>query len=150
MSNYEGTAVKRVLCLDIGSRRVGVAVSDPLGFTAQPLETIMWVSPAHVQQQIAGLRAQFDPATVVVGLPLSPDGTRGASVRRMRRLLALIKPSLEGCALVEWDERFSSVAAERALLEADMSRKDRKKVIDCVAASLILQSYLGAKESSLH
>jgi putative Holliday junction resolvase len=135
----------RILCLDLGARRVGVAVSDPLGFSAQPLETIAWTSASAVIARLEALRGVYQPAVVVVGLPLDPSGAPGVAARRIRRLLAAIRPALAGCQVVEWDERFTSAAAERVLLEADLSRQDRKQAIDRVAASLILQSYLGAR-----
>jgi putative holliday junction resolvase len=139
--------VDRTLCLDLGTRRIGVAISDPMGFSAQPLETIPWTSTQAVLQRLTYLRGLYQPVTVVVGLPLDPSGTPGAAARRIRRLLKAISPALEGCRVIEWDERYTSAAAERVLLEADLSRSDRKQAIDRVAASLILQGYLGSRSA---
>ena len=135
----------RVLCLDLGLRRIGVAVSDPLGITAQPVETIHFKNAKGLRERIAQLCEQYDPRAIVVGLPLTLSGEVGAAVRRVRRLVEVIAPVVGDREIIEWDERLTTTAAERVLLEGNTSRRRRKEVVDQLAASLILQSYLGAK-----
>lgn len=127
--------------LDLGERTVGVAVSDGLQTVASPLETIRrrkFRDDAARLVEIAGARRI---AGWVLGLPLNMDGSEGPrcqSARAFARNLGAVSP----LPLLLWDERLSTVAAERALLEADMSRKRRAEVIDHVAASVILQGAL--------
>ena len=133
-----------VLCLDVGMRRVGVAVSDAAGITAQPLEVIDR-KDTDPFAAIAALIEARDVEIVVVGLPLALDGTEGPAVRRTRRFVEDLCARVGDVTVVEWDERMSTVAAERAMLEGDVSRARRKESVDSVAASLILQSYLGSR-----
>lgn len=135
----------RVLCLDVGSRRVGVALSDPLGYSAQPL-TVVLRGPGDAEQ-IRALVDEHQVSTLVVGLPLALSGLPGAAVKRTRKFIDTLTPLLQDVELVEWDERLTTTAAERALIEGGVRREQRKHLIDAVAASLILQSYLGARKS---
>jgi len=133
----------RVLALDIGDRRIGVAVSDELGVTAQGVTTIHRRSMEKDLAAIADLVASWHAESAVVGLPLTLEGTEGpraASVRDfMRRLSRVVAVPIRF-----WDERFSTATAERVLIEADLSRARRKEVVDKTAAVVILQSYLDA------
>ncbi|OIP30807.1 MAG: hypothetical protein AUK47_24230 [Deltaproteobacteria bacterium CG2_30_63_29] len=138
----DGSEKRRVLCLDVGSRRIGVALGDPLGYTAQPL-TVVFRGPDDASQ-IRDLVSEHDVATVVVGLPLALSGQVGPAVKRTRKFIDTLLPLLAGVELVEWDERMTTTAAERALIEGGVRRAQRKNLIDAVAASLILQSYLGS------
>lgn len=131
----------RVLGLDIGSKRIGIAVSDELGLTAQGVETLVRKHLDSDLERIAGLVEKFAVEEVVVGLPYNMDGTEGPQARTVRQMINLIAARVQ-IPVQEWDERLSTVAAERALLEADMSRSKRRKVIDKVAAVIILQGYL--------
>ncbi len=131
----------RVLGLDIGSKRIGIAVSDELGLTAQGVETLVRKDLDSDLERIAGLVEKFAVEEVVVGLPYNMDGTEGPQARTVRQMIDLIAARVQ-IPVQEWDERLSTVAAERALLEADMSRSKRRKVIDKVAAVIILQGYL--------
>ena len=134
----------RLMGLDVGSRTVGVAVSDPLGWTAQGLEIIR----INEDKQQFGLKrlkelvTQYEVTAFVLGLPKNMNnsiGFRGeASIKYKEKLQESI-PSID---IVMWDERLSTMAAERSLLEADVSRQKRKKVIDKMAAVFILQGYL--------
>jgi putative holliday junction resolvase len=140
----------RVLGLDIGSKRIGVAVSDELGFTAQGLETLICKTPDADVASIARLAKEYQVTEIVVGMPYNMNGTEGPQAQKVRALMLRIQEKTE-TPVLEWDERLSTAAADRALLEADMSRAKRRKVIDKIAAVIILQGYLDRqryKESS--
>ena len=130
----------RVLALDPGSVRVGVAVSDPLGIIAQPHSSLEAQDP-DILESIASLARSLDVERIVVGLPLSLDGSEGPSAVQARKFAAEVAAatSLE----VELaDERFSSVTAERSMIEAGARRSERKGARDRVAAAVFLQTYL--------
>jgi len=135
------TAVARVLALDPGRRRVGVAVSDPLGHTAQPLTVLDGTDEDRLLAEVGRLCRDLEVETILVGLPLNLDGTAGPEAERARRLAGRLREAL-GVQVVEWDERLSTVAAERLLVAADLSRARRRGLRDKVAAALILQAYL--------
>jgi putative Holliday junction resolvase len=131
----------RILGLDIGSKRIGVAISDELGFTAQGLETISCKSPEEDAAAIFRLTEKYGAEEIVVGIPFNMNGTEGQQVEKVRATIQTIKQQVT-IPIREWDERLSTAAAERVLIEADMSRSKRRKVIDKLAAVLILQGYL--------
>ena len=131
----------RVLGLDIGSKRVGIAISDELGFTAQGLDTLMWKNADALLERIASLVDQYGVSVIVVGMPYNMNGSEGPQALKIRGLMQLIGDRI-AIPVKEWDERLSTVAADRALLEADLSRSKRKKLVDKIAAVLILQGYL--------
>jgi putative holliday junction resolvase len=140
----------RVLGLDIGSKRIGVAVSDELGFTAQGLETLICKNPDADVANIARIAKEYQVSEIVVGMPYNMNGTEGPQAQKVRAFMLRIQEKTE-TPVLEWDERLSTAAADRALLEADMSRAKRRKVIDKIAAVIILQGYLDRqryKESS--
>lgn len=134
----------RALCLDVGTVRIGVAVSDPGGRVATAVETIAARPVPAALDRIVELVSGYDAGAVVVGLPLTLDGTEGGSVRRVRALTAALARRLN-CPIVEWDERLTSVAAERALIGVDVRRDRRREVLDQAAAVLILQAYLDGR-----
>lgn len=123
--------------------RIGVAVSDPSGRIATPVETVEAHPRSAAIKRIVELVAATGAERVVVGLPLTLDGTEGQTVRRTRQLVAGVAERIP-VPIVEWDERMTSVAAERSLLESGVRRQRRREVIDQVAATLILQSWLDA------
>jgi putative Holliday junction resolvase len=131
----------RIMSMDIGSRTIGVAISDELGITAQGLKTIKRRSMEEDLKEISIIIAQFKIDRIVVGLPKNMDGTIG---KQAELVLQWIKTAQEkiNTPVETWDERLSTVEASKILLEADLSRKKRKGVIDKVAAVLILQGYL--------
>ena len=134
---------KRIVALDVGDRRIGIAVSDPLGYTAQPIETYTRVGYGPDTRHIAQIAQRYETDQILCGLPLNMDGTQGFQTQKVREFAAKLK---EAGLLVEfYDERMTTMLAEHALLEADMSRDNRKKKVDMVAAVMILQSYLDAK-----
>jgi putative Holliday junction resolvase len=134
----------RVLALDVGSRRLGVAVSDPTGTVASPLATLPRRTPAEDAQALAALAAEQDATTVVVGLPVTLAGREGPAARAVRAYLAELAPLLPGLDLRLADERLSTVAAERALVGRGVRRRARREVVDQVAASVFLQTWLDA------
>jgi putative holliday junction resolvase len=129
--------VSRVLGVDYGDRRIGLALSDALRLTAQPLDV---VSPGQFRQRVAELVEEHGIETVVVGLPTPLGGGESASAQGARALgedLARL-----GLEVVFVDERFTSKMAESSLLETGMKRRKRRATVDKVAAAIILQSYL--------
>ncbi|EJY6913470.1 TPA: Holliday junction resolvase RuvX [Staphylococcus pseudintermedius] len=134
----------KIIGLDVGSRTVGIAISDLMGWTAQGLDTLQ----INEEENDLGIDALIDiiqkenVGTVVIGLPKNMNnsiGFRGEASLKYKDALAERMPNLE---IIMWDERLSTMAAERSLLEADVSRAKRKKVIDKMAAVFILQGYL--------
>lgn len=135
--------VKRFLGLDVGDRRIGVAMSDPLGFTAQRLTLIERQTPEQDARAIETLVNEHETQAVVMGLPLNMDGTLGAQAKKVMAFADTLKTRLR-CPVHLWDERLTTMQGERILLETDTSRRKRKQVIDQLAAQLILQQYLDA------
>lgn len=131
----------RILALDVGSKRIGVAVSDELGLTAQGLDTLQSTSPDKDLKYILKLVEDYRADEIVVGIPFNMNGTEGPQARKVREFVDRIREVVT-CPVREWDERLTTVAAERTLLEADVSRSKRRKVIDKLAAVIILQGYL--------
>lgn len=133
---------KRIVALDVGDRRIGIAVSDPLGITAQPLETYTRVGYGPDARHIAQIAKQYETDQILCGLPRNMDGTQGFQVEKVREFA--VKLEEMGLVVSYYDERMTTMLAEGALLEANMRREDRKKRVDMVAAVVILQSYLDA------
>jgi putative Holliday junction resolvase len=131
----------RVLGLDYGSRRIGVAVSDPLGFTAQPLPPIIRSGDRKDIEDIGRLAAELEISSVVLGLPLLMNGEEGPTAVRTRKFGALIDASLN-IPVVMWDERLTTVQAERHLVESNLRRERRKELRDSLSAMFLLQSIL--------
>lgn len=133
----------RVLALDVGSVRIGVALSDPLGMTAQPLEVIQRrkVDPFA---RVAQLIMEYEVQRLVVGMPLRLDGTKGPAVESIEKFIAELEGQIS-VPIEPWDERLSTAQAQRVMIDGGVRRKDRKNKIDKVAAALILQSYLDAQ-----
>ncbi|GGG27115.1 putative pre-16S rRNA nuclease [Lysinibacillus alkalisoli] len=136
----------RVMGLDVGSKTVGVAVSDALGWTAQGVEIIK-INEAIGEFGIARIKElvkQHNVTSFVVGFPKNMNNTVGPRGEASQAYKALLEETF-GLPVVLWDERLSTMAAERVLIEADVSRNKRKKVIDKMAAVMILQGYLDSK-----
>lgn len=129
----------RIMGIDIGEKRIGIAVSDMLGLTAQGIETYARKGEGDAAY-IAEKAKQLGADTIVAGLPINMNGTEGPSAARVREFMKEV--GVFGPNIVFQDERLSTVSAERTLLEADMSREKRKKVIDKLAAVYILGAYL--------
>lgn len=131
----------RILGLDIGDKTIGVAVSDPLGWTAQGIKTIRRKSIKFDINEIISIVKEYEVTKIVAGLPKNMNGTLGPRSEKTMEFCKKIQGAID-IDLEYQDERLTTVSAERILIEADMSREKRKKVIDTVAASYILQSYL--------
>ncbi len=131
----------RMMGLDVGSRTIGVAVSDELGITAQGLKTIRRKSSEEDLKELSQIIDQFEIKKLVVGLPKNMDGSLGKQAELVFKWIKSVQQKLS-LPIVTWDERLSTVGASKILLEADVSRKKRKGVIDKVAAVLILQGYM--------
>ena len=139
--------LKRKLALDVGDKTIGVAVSDALGITAQGITTVERVGIKKDTGRILELLKEYDCDTVILGLPLKLDGTESPQTEKVREFREKLENKLRssgmGNILVDYyDERLTTVMAEKVLIDADVSRSRRKKVIDKQAAVLILQSYL--------
>ena len=133
--------ISPILSLDVGTKTIGVAISDELGLCAHPVTTISRKGVQKDAAKILGLIQQKKGGKVVVGLPFELDGSEGRSARLARQIGEAVG-SLSGLEVCYVDERYTSVDAEKQLIEVDMSRKKRKRIIDQQAAVLILQSYL--------
>jgi putative Holliday junction resolvase len=131
----------RIIALDVGDARTGVATTDPLQIIASPHSVVEESSRKEAIAAIVGIVAELEPVCVVVGLPLETQGTRGAQAKKVMVFAALLREAID-VEIVFHDERYTTVAAEEMLVAADVSRKKRKKVIDKIAATNILQSYL--------
>lgn len=131
----------RILGLDVGSKTIGVAVSDPLGFTAQGLTTIRRTKKDQDIQEIKKFCDEYDAKVIVIGLPKNMNGTIGPSGEITMSFGKLIEDELK-IEIKFWDERLTTVAAHKAMIEADLSRKKRKQIVDKVASTYILQGYL--------
>jgi putative holliday junction resolvase len=135
--------------LDVGSRTIGVAVSDELGIAAHPVTTIARAGTAPDAAAVAALVAEREVGDVVVGWPLELSGREGPRARRVAVLEEALRAALPASvAMHRWDERFSTAAVERVLVDADLSRRRRKQVIDQQAAAYILQGWLDARRTS--
>ena len=134
--------MKRYLGLDIGDRTIGVAVSDLLGLTAQGVETIRRKNLASDIARLGELMQQYETRELVSGYPKNMNGSEGERCEVVRSFIDGVKKVYPDIHVMFWDERLSTVAATRSLLEADLSRRKRKKVIDKMAAVFILQGYL--------
>ncbi len=131
----------RILALDVGEKRIGVAVSDPLGITAQGLEVLLRRDPDADLARLVELARHWGVQEIVLGLPRHMDGRPGQAVPEILELARRLKEAL-GVKVATWDERLTTVEAERVLLQADVSRRRRRRVVDQMAAVLILQGYL--------
>lgn len=140
----------KIIGLDVGSKTIGVAVSDALGWTAQGLTTIKWNEQVidSADEQLKEIIENHEIGKAVIGLPKNMNGTIGER-GEASAIFASHFEKVHGIPTVFWDERLSTIAAERVLLEADMSRKKRKKVIDKMAAVMILQGYLDQKDQNV-
>ena len=140
----------RIMGLDYGSKTVGVAVSDPLGYTAQELETITREEENKLRQtyrRLEELIAQRGITTVVLGYPKNMDDSIGERGKKTEEFKAALERRT-GLPVILWDERLTTVAADEILEESGVLKKDRKKVIDKVAAAIILQEFLNSEKAA--
>ncbi|GAF12331.1 Holliday junction resolvase YggF [Bacillus sp. JCM 19046] len=139
----------RVIGLDVGTKTIGVALSDAFGWTAQGLPTIKREEEQTQSdyESIAHLIKEHDVQKVVIGYPKNMNGTVGESGQRSEAFAETLK-TYSNVETILWDERLTTAAAQRVLVDADVSRKKRKKVVDQMAAVLILQGYLDRQAHS--
>jgi len=137
---------ERIIALDVGDRRIGIAVSDPLGITAQPVETYTRVGYGPDVRRIKEIAAQYGTDHILCGLPRNMDGTEGFQARKVRAFCEQLEKA--GLQVLFQDERLSTVTAEDALLEGGVSRAGRKQAVDKIAASIILQQWLAEQKES--
>ncbi len=138
-----GNMNERIICLDIGDARIGVAVSDPTGTIASPLEVITRVGWGPDIKKIAAVCERYETNRILSGLPLNMDGTEGFQAGKVRVFCERLMQA--GLHVFFQDERLSTVSAEEALLEGGLSRAERKNTVDKVAAAVILQQWLDEK-----
>ena len=137
----------RIMGLDLGDKKIGVAVSDPLGITALGLEPFLSRGLASRDAEaLSEMARKYGVNLIVVGLPRNMDGSYGPRAQKTREFAELLK-KVSGLEVVLWDERLTTVTAEKLLISAGTSRAKRKKINDKLAAVLILQSYLSALEN---
>ena len=142
-----GESGKRILALDVGDRRIGIAVGDPTGLLATPIEAIDGERESFALDEVVRLIAEYEVEEIVVGLPLSLSGRPGAQARRVRRFAEALGHQ-STAHVVFLDERYSSVQAERLLRETGKGPSRDKGRVDSAAAAIILQSYLDSRRAS--
>lgn len=134
----------RILGLDFGAHTVGVAVSDPLGLTAQGVEIIRRKSPGKLRQTLARievLASSYDAEKIVLGYPKNMNNTEGERCEKTREFKELVEKRT-GLEVILWDERLTTVSADQIMMESGIRRENRKEFVDEIAAMLILQGYL--------
>lgn len=136
--------MKKALGIDLGDARVGVAVSDDLGMLAHPLETIS-VKSTPVLKRVLAIAAERSATTIVVGMPRNMNGSLGPAAEKAKAFIDELRRE-SSMRIVAWDERLSTVSAQRALQEAGRNTKKQRAVIDQVAAQIILQNWLDSQE----
>jgi putative Holliday junction resolvase len=134
----------RTLGVEYGEKRIGFAVSDPVGILATPLRVVTVSGPSDALAAVRETAEEVAAERIVIGLPLNMDGTRGAKVEEVEAFVVRLKAIVSQPVLF-WDERLSTSMVERVLIDADMSRKRRKEVRDKLAAQVILQGFLDAQ-----
>jgi putative Holliday junction resolvase len=135
----------RFLALDIGDKRIGMAMSDPLGITAQGLPTLLRQGKKHDTNIILDIILKYDVICIIYGLPKNMDGTLGCQAEKTETFIKHLKSKTD-CNFIPWDERLTSRSAHIALKESGMSRKKRSGKVDMLSAILILQNYLDSVE----
>lgn len=136
----------RVLGIDMGQKRIGIAISDEMGITAQALKTVVRVGTETDLEAICSLVREYGVTEIVIGYPRNLNGTPGRHAEEYAAFGRELQKK-SGVPVYFWDERLTTVAAEKALLEGNMERRRRRRVIDRVAACLLLESYLNRKRS---
>jgi putative holliday junction resolvase len=137
-------SIHRVLGLDVGLRRIGIAVSDPLGITAQGLETLHRKNKKHDLAHFEQIIRQYEVKEIVIGLPLRLSGAEGAQAEKIRAFADDLRKRF-GLPIHLWDERLTSAEANRLLRQTDLSIEKRGQAVDRMAAILILQSWMESR-----
>src|SRR5690349_5350575 len=134
----------RVLGIDHGTKRMGIALSDPSGTIAQPLEFIPAEPFAQFLERLKQILREKEVELIIIGIPRNMDGSYGPSAAKVQEFVAVLKENI-AVPIQLWDERLTSAQANRFLLQADVKRKDRKEKVDKAAAAILLQSYLDSR-----
>ena len=142
---YGAAMNERIICLDIGDVRIGVAVSDPSGIIASPVEVIHRIGWGPDTKKILSICERYETNRILSGLPLNMDGSEGFQAQKVRAFCKKLEEA--GLHVIFQDERLSTVSAEAALIEGNVSRNGRRQVIDKIAASVILQEWLDAHKN---
>jgi len=132
----------RIIGLDVGTVRIGVAQSDIMQILASATEVIVRKNPQQDAARVAEICKNLNAEKIVVGLPLQMNGQQGMSVEMVKSFVSVLEPLVPNIPIIFQDERLSTVSAQRMLIEADMRRDKRKNVVDKIAATIILQNYL--------
>ena len=130
--------------MDIGDKYIGIALSDPLGMFAQPLKVITRTGDEAIMEDLKEIIADSEVSKIVFGLPKNMNGSIGPQAESVLDFIEMLK-QVVNIECLPWDERLSSRAAENAMLEAGLSRNKRKKMVDKIAAAIILQGYLDSR-----
>ncbi|MBQ1489596.1 MAG: Holliday junction resolvase RuvX [Eubacterium sp.] len=146
--------MRRKIGLDVGDKTIGIAVSDPLGITAQGVTTLERIGIRKDAGKVLDLVKEYDCDTIVVGLPLSMNGQDSEQTEKVRAFRTMLENKMRSTGMkditVEWqDERLTSVQAERVMIDADLSRGKRKQIIDRQAAVLILQTWMDSHSRTI-
>jgi putative Holliday junction resolvase len=141
--------VGRILSLDYGQRRIGIAISDPLGVTAQPFDTWDGLEFNQIVEKIGLLITQLGIEKIIIGLPLTMKGEKGLSVKKVEQFAKRLKRSI-AIPVILWDERLTSIQAKRILHQAEEKPSRRKGKVDLVASVLLLQNYLEFQKRSVN
>ena len=136
----------KIMAIDYGDAHTGIAISDPTGFLTGFTTVINAYRPEAVAEQIAALAKEHGAEELVLGHPINMDGTRGPRSEKARAMAELLKEAT-GLPVVLWDERRTTIDAHQILFQSGKNARQRKKVVDAVAASLILEGYLTYKKS---
>jgi putative Holliday junction resolvase len=137
--------MKKALGIDLGAARVGLALSDDLGMMAHPLETVNVKKAGDLAAYVANVALREKVETIIIGLPRNMDGSHGPAAAKTREFGEKLRAKIAGCEVVYWDERMTSMAAQKALHEMGRNVKNSRSVIDQVAAQMILQGYLDSQ-----
>ena len=137
----------RILAIDHGTKRMGIALSDPMGILAQPLEAIPAEPFAQFLNRLKEILLEKQVELVSVGMPRNMDGSYGPAALKVREFIGVLKEAI-ATPIETWDERLTSAQANRFLIQADVRRSDRRGKVDKTAAAILLQSYLDSRSSS--
>jgi len=139
---------KRILGLDVGDKRIGLAVSDELGITAQPAGTLIRSRTSEDCEKIAELAREYEATLILVGLPKRLNGSESPQTKKVEDFIGRLEQHTD-VQIRPWDERLTTKSAEGSLIEANMRRKSRRKIVDSVAAQIMLQHHLDCERERL-
>jgi putative holliday junction resolvase len=140
----QNISAMRVLALDHGSKRIGVAISDPTGVIAQPVESMAPEPFANFLERLKQILREKEVELILIGMPRNMDGSYGPAALKVQEFVNVLKQAVT-VPITTWDERLTSVQANRFLIQADVRRADRKQRVDKTAAAILLQSYLDSR-----